>query len=264
MIKIDNRPDKPLVSIVMPAYNSEKYIGDAIQSVLDQTLGSWELIIIDDSSEDATADTAETYAKADDRIRLYQNAHNQGAAETRNTGMRLCAGTYVALLDSDDLWLPDKLARQVGLMETSGADIAYCSYSIIDEAGNKRCNDFIVPEYVDLELALVKSVISCSTAMFRREIAQNYIFPTEYYHEDLALWLTLLKDGKTAAGISDVLACYRIQDSTRASNKLRSAWNRWVIYRRHLKMSLVKSAALVVRYALLGLKKYRRIPPCNG
>ena len=249
----------PLVSIVMPAYNSEKYIEDAVQSVQRQTVDSWELIIVDDCSTDSTAAIASNLASEDDRIHLYRNPSNKGAAESRNAGLRLCTGKYVALLDSDDLWLPNKLERQIVRLEKTGADIVYCSYAIIDRFGKPKCKAFIVPEELDFQLALIKSVMSCSTTMFTREIARNYSFPSKYYHEDLALWLTLLKDGKNAVGISEVLASYRVQDDSRASNKVRSAYNRWVVYRKHLRIPFWQSLSLLTRYARLGFEKYKSV-----
>lgn len=249
----------PLVSIVMPAYNSEKHITDAVQSVQSQTVDLWELIIVDDCSTDSTAAIVSSLAAEDERIHLHRNSFNKGAAESRNTGLKLCTGKYVALLDSDDLWLPYKLERQIDRLEKTEADIVYCSYSIIDQFGNSKCNDFIVPESLDFQLALIKSVMSCSTTMFTREIAENYSFPSKYYHEDLALWLTLLKDGKKAVGISDVLASYRVQDGSRASNKVRSAYNRWIVYRKHLGIPFWPSISLIIRYALLGFEKYKKV-----
>lgn len=249
----------PLVSIVMPAYNAEKYIENAVQSIQRQTVASWELIVVDDCSTDATAAIVNCLASEDARIHLVRNSSNIGVAESRNTGLKLCTGKYVALLDSDDLWLPDKLERQIDRLEETGADIVYCSYAIVDRFGKPRCKDFIVPEELDFQLALIKSVMSCSTTMFTREIAQNYSFPSKYYHEDLALWLTLLKDGKKAVGISDVLASYRVQDDSRASNKVRSAYNRWVVYHKHLGIPFWPSISLIIQYALLGFEKYKKV-----
>lgn len=249
----------PLVSIVMPAYNAEKYIENAVQSVLSQTVDSWELIIVDDCSTDSTAAIASKLASGDERIHLHRNFSNKGAAESRNAGLKLCTGKYVALLDSDDLWLPDKLERQIDRLEKSEADIVYCSYAIIDQSGKPEYKDFIVPEDVDFQSALIKSVMSCSTTVFTREIAQNYSFPLKYYHEDLAMWLKLLKDGKKAVGISDVLASYRVRDDSRASNKIRSAYNRWEVYRKYLGIPFWTSISLIARYALLGFEKYKKV-----
>ena len=248
----------PLVSVIMPAYNAERFVEEAIRSVMSQTITDWELLVLDDGSKDGTARIAADLAAQDPRIRFLPNEANMGVAKTRNRGFDLCRGQYVALLDSDDVWHPDKLEKQLALAEQTGADIVYCSYGIMDEHGNKSCDDFIVPEQVDMEGFLARSVMSCSTVLLSRGIANRYRFMTEFYHEDLALWLQLLHDGYQANGVVEVLAQYRVMQGTRASNKLKSAWNRWQIYRRYLGLSCGKSMLLIMQYACLGFKKYRK------
>lgn len=252
------RTDRITVSVIMPAYNAERYIEAAIRSVMAQTCPDWELIVIDDCSQDATAAVVERLAREDGRITLLHNEVNMGVAKTRNRGLDLCRGSYAALLDSDDLWYPEKLARQVELARETGADLVYCSYAIVDENGRKKCDDFIVPETTDFEASLTKSVISCSTALLSRDVVDAYRFDTAYYHEDLALWLQILKSGHTACGVPEVLAEYRVMDGTRAANKLKSAAYRWQIYRKLLGFSVSESAKLLLRYGLLGLRKYKR------
>lgn len=247
----------PTVSVVMPAYNAEKYIEAAIRSVMEQTYQNWELFVIDDYSTDSTLAVIERLAREDDRITVLQNAENQGVASTRNHGLDLCRGNYVALLDSDDIWYPNKLERQVQLAQETGVDIVYCSYAIIDENDRKICADFIVPEHTDFESSLTKGVISCSTALLSRNIVDTYRFRTEFYHEDLAFWFQILRNGHTVCGVQDVLAKYRVISGSRASNKINSARHRWKIYRKLLGFSVLRSVKLFVRYALLGLKKYK-------
>ena len=248
----------PLVSVIMPAYNAERFLEEAIRSVMSQTVTDWELLVLDDGSKDRTATIAADLAAQDSRIRFLPNEANMGVAKTRNRGFALCRGQYVALLDSDDVWHPDKLEKQLALAEQTGADIVYCSYGIMDEYGRKNCDDFVVPEQVDLKGFLARSVISCSTVLLSRKIVDCYRFITEFYHEDLVLWLQLLRDGYQANGVVEVLAQYRVMQGTRASNKLKSAWNRWQIYRRYLGFSWGKSVVLIVQYACLGIKKYRK------
>lgn len=141
----------PLVSVVMPAYNAEKYIGEAIRSVQSQTYANWILLVIDDCSTDHTADVVRAFVNTDDRIRLFQNTHNLGAAKTRNRGFELAKGEWVALLDSDDVWHSDKLERQLAAALNSGSEIVYCSYSLISHDGQK-ISDYIVPEQTSLAM----------------------------------------------------------------------------------------------------------------
>lgn len=250
--------ERVTVSIVMPAYNAERYIETAVRSVMAQTFTDWELIIIDDGSRDSTVDVIERLVREDTRIIFLRNETNMGVAKTRNRGMEQSHGRYIALLDSDDVWYPEKLEKQVGLAKETGADIVYCSYAIVDENGEKKCNDFIVPETTDYNASLVKSVISCSTALLSRHVMDRYQFDSTYYHEDLALWLQLLKDGCRACGVTDVLAVYRVMDGTRAANKLKSAAHRWQIYHELLGLPFGKSAMLLLEYGMLGLQKYRK------
>lgn len=248
----------PAVSVVMPAYNAEKYIEEAIYSVRSQTFRDWELIVVDDCSTDGTPEIVARLAREDGRIHLYRSDRNSGAAATRNRGLSLCRGRYVALLDSDDRWMPEKLERQVRLAEETGAEVIYCSYGIIDENGKKICDDFIVPERTDLESSLARMVISCSTALLSARICREYRFDPSYYHEDLVFWFRLLLDGNEARGVPAVMAEYRVMEGTRASNKLRNAIFRWQIYRGFLGFSFFKSLRLLAEYAILGVKKYRR------
>lgn len=250
--------NKPLVSVIMPAYNAERFIEAAVRSVMAQTIADWELLILDDGSKDTTAAIAARLASEDDRIRFLPNEANMGVAKTRNRGFGLCRGQFVALLDSDDIWLPEKLEKQLDLAEKTGADIIYCSYGIMDEKAHKVCEDFIVPPIVSFDQFLTQSVISCSTALLSRKIVDRYRFMTTFYHEDLALWLQLLQDGYQAQGVTEVLAQYRIMQGSRASNKLKSAVNRWRIYRKHLGLPVGKSLSLLTEYAFLGFKKYRK------
>lgn len=253
-----NCAKEPTVSIVMPAYNAERFIEESIRSVIGQTYEDWELLVINDCSSDSTDTIIKKLATEDDRIKLIDNEKNLGVADTRNKGFDMCKGSYIALLDSDDVWFSDKLERQLILAKETGADIIYCSYKMIDEHGAAVCDDFIVSEIVDFESCLIKSEISCSTALLSKKIIDNYRFNKNYYHEDLVLWLQLLHDGYKARGISDVLVSYRLLDSGRSSKKLRSALNRWRIYRKYLKLSVFKSLKSIAKYAFLGVKKYRK------
>lgn len=246
-----------LVCVIMPAYNAERFIETAIRSVMAQTYTNWELIVIDDCSKDATVDIVERLALEDERVTLLRNEENQGVAKTRNRGLDLCKGSYVAFLDSDDIWYPEKLEKQLVRMKAAGADIGYCSYSLIN-VENEKIHDYLVPEQVTYEKLLKENVIGCSTVVLSANLARNYRFQLEFYHEDYVLWLQLLKAGYVAAGCSEVLANWRYLENSRSFNKWKSAKNRWKIYRKYLKLPLAKSTFLVCNYAVAGLKKYRK------
>ncbi len=250
----------PMVSVVMPAYNAERFVGEAIVSVLSQAYGDWELIVVDDSSADATCEVASEAIAGEPRARLVSNRENLGVARTRNRGISLANGRYVALLDADDYWLPGKLATQVELAERTHADMVYCSYSIVGEDGIPVCADFLVPKRTTFDSMLSQSVISCSTALLRASSLPEGPFPTGVQHEDLALWLAMLRDGCTAYGTAEVLACYRQVSGSRASNKLGSALGRWRVLRDYLGLPWSQSVRAIGKYAAFGAHKYRRRP----
>lgn len=251
--------NEPSISVIIPVYNGAAYIETTIRSVLQQTYSNWEMLVIDDGSVDSTRSIVRRLAEEDSRVKLIENPINMGVAKTRNRGLSLSRGAYVALLDGDDVWRPEKLEKQVELAISSGADIVYCSYGIIDGQGKKLCNDFVVPEQTDYDEMLVKSVINCSTALLSRYIVENYSFRTDYYHEDLLLWLEILRDKRLARGVVDVLADYRVLRGSRSFNKVNSAIQRWNIYRKYMKEPFFKSVKLIARYATLALKKYKKI-----
>ena len=220
---MDTSNPQPLVSVVMPAYNAERYIGEAISTVLSQTYKKWELLILDDCSSDRTGEIAELFEKADPRIHLFRNSQNLGAARTRNRG----------------------------------ADIIYCSYAMISESG-VHLSDFLVPVATDYEAMLRKSVLSCSTVLLRRLALSGHRFSQAYYHEDYVFWLELLKAGYSAVGCPEVLADYRLVRGSRSSDKRNAARNRWVVYRRVEKLPLGKSVAVFAAYARNALQKHGR------
>jgi len=249
----------PAVSVIMPAYNCERYIEQAIRSVMGQTFTDWELIVIDDGSSDSTREIIERLAGEDSRIIPMPNEKNIGVARARNRGFDVSRGRYVALLDSDDVWREDKLLRQMDLAAESGADLIYCSYGIIDEDGKNLCSDFIVRESADYESTLTRTEISCSTALLSRTLIDKYRFSTDFYHEDLVLWLGILRDGNVARGVTDILAYYRVSKGSRASNKLKSALERYKVFRVQMREPFFRSVVLIGKYAFLAMKKYKRI-----
>ncbi len=248
---------EPKISIVMPSYNCERFIGEAIESVISQSYKKWELIIVDDCSQDNTAAVAKKYASLDERIELIENEENLKVSKTRNKGIKLASGDYIALLDCDDVWTDDKLYKQLLLADESGADIIYCSYDFIDEDGKHIKRPFIVPKTTDFESMLISSVMSCSTVLIKSELLKQHPFRSDIYHEDYALWMELLSIPVKAAGVIDVLMHYRQVSNSRSSSKKTSAINRWYIYRNVLGLGLIKSISVFIRYAFKGMMKYR-------
>ncbi len=255
----NNENVTPLISVIMPAYNVEQFIEEAITSVINQSISNWELIVIDDGSTDNTKKIVSKIAETDRRIRLLINEKNMRVARSRNRGLDVCQGEYVAFLDSDDYYEPNMLQRMVERARETKADIIYCSYALVDEQGKKVCNDFIVPKQTDFEQSLVRSVITCSSVLITHELAENNRFPTDMYHEDIAFWFQLLRNGAVARGVPEVLASYRQRTGSKTANKITSAIRRWGIYRKHLKLPINQCIGYMVRYAYYGLMKFKRI-----
>lgn len=249
---------QPLVSVIMPAYNMEKYIHQAIASVVAQTLTQWELIVIDDCSQDSTLTIAEQWAQKDERIRVLCNETNSGVARTRNWGIDLARGAYVAFMDSDDIWRPEKLQKQLARMEEQNAQMSYCSYAIIDAFGESIRADYLVPEQVTLQDQMKVNAIQLSSLLVRRDALENVRFTTSFYHEDYVLGLELLQNGCKAVGCTEVLSEWRYIENSRSFNKLKAARNRWRIYRKFLRLPLGKSLYVFAHYAFAGLIKYSR------
>lgn len=167
---------KPLVSVIMPSYNAEKYIKEAIESVIAQTYKNWELFVIDDGSTDRTAEIARSYAEKDSRIILHRNSHNMGTAKTRNTGIKLANGEWIATLDSDDMWHLEKLEIQLKKAAKTGSLSLYTSYSLFCEGFRQ---EYTVPEKIDYSSLLTENVIGCSTVMMNRSILEKHLLPSD-------------------------------------------------------------------------------------
>ena len=244
-----------LISIVMPNYNGRRFVEQAIDSVLNQTYQNFELIVVDDCSNDDSLSLIEHKAQSDNRIRVIALEHNAGVANARNVGIKEAKGEYIALLDNDDLWTEDKLERQLALAQ-KGADIVYCSYDFIDEENNSIKKPFIVSQETNFNKMLASSVISCSTSFIKTELMQAHPFNSDFYHEDYVLWMELLRVCPTAYGDQKVLMHYRQVTGSRSNKKGNAAKERWNTYRKALKLNTVTSAWAFVRYAVNGVMKY--------
>ncbi len=238
----------PSVSVIMPVYNGENVIADAIKSVLNQSLPDFELIIIDDCSIDNTAIIVQRFARQNEQIVFIRNDNNLGAATSRNIGCKRARGKYIAFLDCDDLWDTNKLDKQVSFMVENKSDLSYTSYEFMDKEGCHTGKYYYVPESISY------NVILCSTVMINASIFKDYEFDNGYFHEDYRLWLELLRNGKKAEGINEVLSLYR--SGGRSSNRLRAAKNRWLIYRKAEGLPFLKSLRYFVCYAYYAIIKY--------
>ncbi|WP_411359015.1 glycosyltransferase family 2 protein [Pseudidiomarina salilacus] len=208
----------PLVSIIMPVFNVEDFVAESIRTVLHQTYSNWELIIIDDHSTDASLGVVTSFS-ADDRIKIFTNEKNLGGAGARNRGINAASGKYIAFLDSDDLWLPTKLERQIAFMEKHKISFSYTGYQSMTESG-----DFIsaieVPEFVDFKRLCSHNYIPCLTAIYNAEKLGKVLMPAIRKRQDYALWLRIIGQCKVGFGVTEQLAYYRIRQGSLSRNKL--------------------------------------------
>lgn len=245
---------QPLVSIIMPAYNAERFIEKSIESVLNQTYKNWELLIINDDSKDSTQTIIENYLKKDNRIKLYNQENNRGVAEARNKGIKISRGKYIAFLDSDDLWKNNKLQLQIEYMRKNEVYMTYTQYSYITENGG-FIKDIEIPKTLNYKQALKGNKIGCLTVVIDKEKIGKIQMPN-LKHEDYATWLNILKKGITAYGIQKNLAQYRKVSDSLSANKLKTIIWTWGIFRKSQKLSRTKSLYFLVFHLKQALKKH--------
>lgn len=243
-----------LVSIIMPSYNSEKHISESINSVLHQTYTNWELLITDDCSVDSTLQIVEEFQNKDSRIKLYTLKINSGAAAARNNSIAKSKGRFIAFLDSDDLWLNNKLELQIEFMTKGDFALTYTSYEKF-----KNKNEFIsiihaldMLSYNDM---LKNNYIGCLTAIYDSKLLGKLYMPNIRRRQDYALWLKILKKTHYAYGLDLVLSKYRVLDSSLSQGTLTNLKYTFQLYRDVEKFSFIKAVFSTIRYLTFYLKK---------
>jgi teichuronic acid biosynthesis glycosyltransferase TuaG len=244
---------QPLVSIIMPSYNSEKTIAQSIESVLKQSYTNWELLITDDKSCDRTVAIINEYLEKDIRINLFKNEINLGAGGSRNRSIKESKGRYIAFLDSDDLWVANKLSIQIDYMQKN--DIAL-SYTWYQKFGDKGDGGFVKPQLtVTYQQLLYSNIIGCLTAVYDTEFLGKRYMPSIRKRQDMGLWLNILKDIDKAVGIPLVLAKYRV-DSGMTQNKFNVLKWQWLFYRKVVGLSFIRTVIIFFLYIVKGFAKY--------
>lgn len=245
----------PLVSIIMPCYNAERYIAQSIESVLAQTYQNWELLITDDCSTDKSVEIISKYSKNDDRISVMVPDEHQGIARTRNMSISRARGRFVAFLDNDDLWKPEKLEKQIKFMLEKEIGFSYTSYELVDQDGITKNKIIQTQGVVDYKKYLRNTIIGCGTVMIDRDIVGHFGMPINDTSDDMAAWLSILRRGFKAYPLDEVLLQYRVTGKSASSNKFKASRDVWRVYRDIEKLSLTKSVFSFVCYAFNALKK---------
>lgn len=233
-----------LISIIVPVYQANRFIRETMDCVLAQTYPDWELLLIEDGSTDGTPETIRAYCeeKGENRIRLICQPVNGGAARARNRGLEEAKGRYIAYLDADDLWVPEKLEKELAFLKEKQAAFVFTGYEFADENGRGTGKVVQVPETLAYKQALGNTTIFTTTVMFDTEkIDKALLQMPEIKSEDTALWWKVLRNGYTAYGLNENLAKYRRAGKTLSSNKLEALRRIWNLYRRAEGMSVAKS-----------------------
>ncbi|MED1467215.1 teichuronic acid biosynthesis protein TuaG [Bacillus salipaludis] len=240
---------QPTISIITPSYNASKFIEKTINSVLMQTYQNWEMIIVDDCSTDDTPDILNRYAEEDERIRVIFSKENGGAAIARNLALQHAQARYVAFLDSDDCWKPDKLERQLTFMQKNDYAFTFTGYEFISNDGVLLNKYVSAPEKITYEDMLKNTIIGCLTVMIDRRKVGRIQMPNIRTRQDLAMWLAILKKGFNAYGLNENLADYRIGNPSISKNKWKAAKMNWFVYRKIEKLNFLKAFWCFSHYA---------------
>lgn len=230
-----------MVSVVVPVYHAEKYIEETMDCVCAQTHLNWEMLLVVDGPEDPTVEVIQKYLEktGENRIRLFIQDKNQGAALARNRGVAEAKGRYIAYLDADDLWMPDKLEKEVNFMKQKDAAFAFTGYEFADENGKGTGKVVKVPEKLTYKEALKNTTIFTTTVMFDTEkIDKAMLKMPNMRSEDTALWWRILREGYTAYGLNENLVLYRRPAVSLSSNKIVAIKRIWNLYRQAEKLSI--------------------------
>ena len=243
------------VSIITPCYNAASFIDETIKSVLNQSYQNWELIIVDDCSTDNSSKIIKKYCSLDNRIKYIKTESASGSPTIpRNIAIKNAKGRYIAFLDSDDLWLPNKLEEQLTFFNNEKIAVVYSNYEKINEEGIRNKRVIKAPNSVDYKTLLKSNVIGNLTGIYDTA-KSGKIFCKNIRHEDYVLWLSILKKGYIAKNTNTVTALYRVRKSSISSNKLKIFTWQWKILRNVEKLTLPKAIYYYSHYAIKAFLK---------
>lgn len=246
----------PLITVVTPCHNAGGMISHTIESVLNQTYSDWEMLIVDDCSTDDSEEIIKRHQAKDKRIRYFKTEEPSGSPSLpRNIGIENANGKYIAFLDSDDLWLPEKLERQLRFMEVNAVSLSYSYYEKIswdEERNNRLITTALKTTYKSL---LKSNSIPCLTAMITREAIGDTRFK-QIPQEDFCFWLDILKKGYVAYNMCEDTALYRVAKDSRSSNKIDMFKGYWNVIRNHQNIPFLKCCYYMTTYSVKGIAKY--------
>lgn len=247
---------KGLVSVITPVFNDEKYIDRTLGSVFAQTYKDIEIVLVDDQSQDRSGEIIVEYQKTHPEIVYYLQPENKGAGYARNKALELARGQYVAFLDADDMWKPEKIEKQVKLLKDKGSGFCFTAIEMIDGDDKVIKGKRKVKEEVNYKFLLSNTMIPTSGVMVDRTIKGDFRMHLRRGGQDYATWLRLLRDGSKAYGIDEALVCYRIDGESLSSNKLKSIRQIWEIQTQDEGIDKIFAGVHIVRWCWNSAKKY--------
>lgn len=244
------------VSVITPVYNAGKYIENTLKSVFAQTYEDIEIILVDDCSNDSSAQIIAKNKETHPEIVYFLQPKNMGAGAARNKALELASGQYVAFLDSDDLWMPEKTDKQLQLMKKKESPFSYAAIEMMDEEGNTIKSKRKLKETCDYKYLLHNTIIATSSVIVDRTVLGDFRMPLRRGGQDYATWLMLLRDGVVACGINETLVRYRVGSNSLSSNKFKSIKQVWEIQTRDEGINKLSAAVNVGWFIFNALKKY--------
>ena len=245
-----------LVSVIMPIYNAEKCLIETLNSIFSQDYKNIEIILVDDCSKDNSAKMITDFQKGHPEIVYYLQEKNMGAGAARNKALELSKGQYVAFLDSDDIWMPNKVSRQIELMKVKNSPFSYTAIEMMDENSETIKGKRNIRETCDYKYLLHNTIIATSSVVIDRTVLGDFRMPLRRGGQDYATWLMLLRDGAVACGINEALVRYRVASGSLSSNKFKSIKQVWEIQTQDEKINKFIAACHVMCFCFNAFKKY--------
>ena len=246
-----------LVSVITPTYTCAQSIGQTIEAVIAQTYQTWEMIIVDDCSTDHTKEEVKKYSQKDPRIKYMCLEKNAGAAVARTQAMKQAAGSYMAFLDSDDLWTPEKLEVQIRIMEEKGINFSCTEYEQMNEQGERTGKKIRVVPKTDYNRLLLDCPVGNSTVVYNVDKMGKFEVPDIRKRNDDALWLKMLKKERYIVGIDQCLMLYRVRQNSISSNKFKLIKYHWILYRDIEHLSIARSVFHICYWCVIKILKVK-------
>ncbi|WP_348824643.1 glycosyltransferase family 2 protein [Flavobacterium aestuarii] len=237
-----------LVSIITPSFNSEKFIAETIQSVLNQTYQDWEMIIVDDCSNDKTVSIIEQFAAKDERIRFFHLDKNSGAGIAREMALSKATGNYISFLDADDLWKPLKLEKQLQFLKENKAPFTFSFYDCMDEDGNTLNKRVEAPRNLSYLQLFFCNYVGNLTGIYDVNYFGKITISATRKRQDWMVWLTILKKIKNAKPVPESLAFYRIRDNSLSASKIDLLKHNFAVYRKFHGFSYISSLLIMIGF----------------